>query len=149
MRSVRFKRQRKLAIFQIYEFRSILSINEDRCYQLLSFDRKGRLDCIFESQNVGFFLFIILAIKWELSSEHSVQSDSKGPNIRQLGFITSFSDDLRWSVGRSATDGLSELSWKSTAAEAEVNEFYIPVFVKEDIFRFYVPMAEVILLQVK
>jgi hypothetical protein len=92
-------------------------------------------------------LFKVFSLEWQFCSKHGIESNSETPNIDQLWVIGLTAYDLRWSIRRSSTNSSAKSSWTITA-KAKVNQFGIPLIIKEYILRFYIPMAQSCRLQV-
>lgn len=84
-----------------------------------------------------------------MCSQHGIESDSKTPDVNQLRVVGLSLDDFWRGIGRCSTDGLSELSNMREAAKAKIDEFHVPVFIEEHVFRLDVPMAQPALLEVE
>lgn len=89
-----------------------------------------------------------LALEGELGSEHGIEGDSQTPDVDEFGVVADLLDDFGGSIGGSSADGFSKFPELRGAAEAEVDEFHVPMLVKQHVFRLDVSMAEAALLEV-
>lgn len=102
-----------------------------------------------ECHDIGLAFFWSVSFKGELCSKHSVEGDAKAPDIDEFGIIALPSEDFRSSVGGRSTDGPSKFPHTRQATKPKVDEFHVPVFIEENVFRLYIAVAQPTLLEVE
>jgi hypothetical protein len=80
--------------------------------------------------------------------QHHVEEDTQRPHVGVDRTVVYFGDDFWGHVGRRATEGVDGVWSFAAEAEAEIDEFKLPVAVDEDVFGLDVSMDDVPFVEV-
>lgn len=81
-----------------------------------------------------------VSLEWHFCCEHGVEGHSQGPHVHQLGIVLTFHQNLGGSVGGRPADRPSHPFLEIEAAEAKIDQFCVPLSIKQNILGFDVPV---------
>ena len=132
----------KLSFLKLLYSCSFLILHKYHAKNLFSFIRKGLLKLIFDFHYIFSSILTSFSIKRQLSSDHSIESNSKTPYINHLRMIFLSTSQLWSSIRGWPTESFTKTTIVFLSYKTKINKLGIPIMVKHDILTFNISVEK-------